>query len=137
MSLNKSARTILLTGIIFTILAIGLGAFGAHALEPFLDDYAKEIFKTASQYHFYHALAIICLGILRIVIDLNVKWPFCLFSLGIVCFSGSLYLLSLAEQISISTKILGPITPVGGLLFIGGWIVLFLSLFKKGRRSNT
>jgi uncharacterized membrane protein YgdD (TMEM256/DUF423 family) len=101
--------------------AVTFGAFGAHALKGKLDAHALEVFETAVQYHFYHSLALLAVGILALsqphtTILKSSGW---LFTIGIVVFSGSLYLLSVT-----GIRWLGAITPVGGLAFIGGWACL-------------
>ena len=100
------------------MLAVIFGAFGAHALRNRFDDYLMGVFETAVQYHFYHTLALLAVGIIALhqpqtVLLKSAGW---LFLLGIVIFSGSLYLLSLS-----GVKWLGAITPIGGLAFIAGW----------------
>lgn len=103
------------------MLAVIFGAFGAHALRGKLDDYALGVFETAVQYHFNHSLALLAVGILALsqpqtVLLKSSGW---LFLLGIVIFSGSLYLLSLT-----GARWLGAITPLGGLAFIAAWACL-------------
>jgi uncharacterized membrane protein YgdD (TMEM256/DUF423 family) len=109
------------------MLAVVFGAFGAHALKGRLDDYAQGIFQTAVQYHFYHSLALLAVGIIalshpNIALLRSSGW---LFTLGIVIFSGSLYLLSLS-----GLRWLGAITPLGGLAFIAGWGCLAAASWK-------
>ena len=114
-------------------LAVGIGAFGAHALENIMDSYGKEIFNTGSRYHFYHTF--LMLGICLIILYegshplLSSAWYFALS--GIVLFSGSLYLLATQSGHSIPAKILGPITPLGGLLLIVAWVLLIIYALKK------
>ena len=109
------------------MLAVCFGAFGAHALRERLDDYLMGVFETAVQYHFYHALALLAVG----VIALNqpqtamLKSAGWLFLTGTVIFSGSLYILALT-----GTKWLGAITPLGGLAFIAGWACLAAAGWK-------
>ena len=109
------------------MLAVCFGAFGAHALRERLDDYLMGVFETAVQYHFYHALALLAVG----VIALNqpqtamLKSAGWLFLTGTVIFSGSLYILALT-----GTKWLGAITPLGGLAFIAGWACLTAAGWK-------
>lgn len=100
------------------LLAVAFGAFGAHALKSRLDDYALGVFQTAVQYHFYHSLALLAVGIIALnqpqaALLRSSGW---LFMTGIVIFSGSLYLLSIS-----GVRWLGAITPLGGLAFIAGW----------------
>ncbi len=109
------------------MLAVMLGAFGAHALKGKLDDYALGVFETAVQYHFYHSFALLAVGILALnqphTTLLNSSgW---LFLIGIVVFSGSLYVLSFT-----GARWLGAITPLGGLAFIAGWACLAATGWK-------
>ena len=99
------------------MLAVAFGAFGAHALKGRLDDYAQGVFQTAVQYHFYHSLALLAVGVIAIsypqaTLLRSSGW---LFVVGIIIFSGSLYLLSLS-----GLRWLGAVTPLGGLAFIAG-----------------
>ncbi len=109
------------------MLAVMLGAFGAHALKGRLDAYAAGVFETAVQYHFYHSLALLAVGVIALsqpqtVLLKSSAW---LFLIGIVVFSGSLYLLSVT-----GVRWLGAITPLGGLAFIGGWACLAATGWK-------
>jgi uncharacterized membrane protein YgdD (TMEM256/DUF423 family) len=110
-------------------IAVGLGAFGAHGLEALLIQNGRlDTFQTAVNYHFYHTLALLGIGILA---ALKPNWngisftAWCLV-LGIIIFSGSLYALSLS-----GITWLGAITPLGGLAFIFGWGSLAFSSFKN------
>ena len=103
------------------MLAVALGAFGAHALKNRLDDYAMGVFQTAVQYQFYHSLALLAVGVIALshpqaALLRSSGW---LFALGIVVFSGSLYVLSFS-----GLRWLGAVTPIGGLAFIAGWACL-------------
>lgn len=107
--------------------AVILGAFGAHALKTRLDAYGQGVWETAVQYHFYHALALLAVGILALgqpqsTLLRSSGW---LFLLGTLVFSGSLYLLALS-----GTRWLGAVTPIGGLAFIGGWACLAVASWK-------
>lgn len=113
---------------ILGMLAVGIGAFGAHGLEPTLEANGRtETFETAVKYHFYHALAILALAIWLQVQPQHtfLKSVMGLLVLGILIFSGSLYVLSLT-----SINWLGAITPIGGVAFIAGWFWLFWSARK-------
>jgi len=114
-----NAKRILLLAGLSGALAVGLGAFGAHSLEALLIQNGRlDTFQTAVNYHFYHTLALFGIGILA---TLKPEWrgiafsAWCMF-VGILIFSGSLYLLSLS-----GITWLGAITPLGGLAFILGW----------------
>jgi uncharacterized membrane protein YgdD (TMEM256/DUF423 family) len=106
------------------MLAVGLGAFGAHALKSRLDEHALSIYQTAVQYQFYHSLALLGVGLFclwqpqsRLLLASGVA-----FLAGIFVFSGSLYLLSFT-----GIRWLGAITPIGGLAFIAGWALLLVT----------
>lgn len=109
------------------MLAVAFGAFGAHAMKDRLDDYAMGIFQTAVQYHFYHSLALLAVGVIALsqpqaTLLRSSGW---LFVVGIAVFSGSLYLLSFS-----GLRWLGAITPLGGLSFIAGWACLAAASWK-------
>ena len=110
-------------GSFLMFLAVVLGAFGAHALKGRMSEYGQEIFKTAVLYHMIHALGLFVVAWLSTVTqDPKLNWAGILFLSGIFLFSGSLYALSLS-----GIKILGAITPLGGLSFLIGWILIFLA----------
>lgn len=112
------ARLFITLGALAGLLAVAFGAFGAHALRGRLDDYARDIFETAVQYHFYHSLALLAVGLLAVSVPDSslLRSGGWLFVIGLFLFSGSLYALSLT-----GVKWLGAITPLGGLAFIAGW----------------
>ena len=107
-------------GSVFAFLAVGLGAFGAHALQGSFSAGMADVYETGVRYQFYHAL-----GLLAVAYAVE-RWPTSaaplagwLFVVGIVLFSGSLYLLSLT-----GVRVLGIVTPFGGLAFLAGWAIL-------------
>ena len=103
------------------LLSVAFGAFGAHALRDRLDAYSLGVFETAVQYQFYHSLALLIAGLLlaQFPASILLKSSVVLFVLGILLFSGSLYVLSFT-----GIRWLGAITPLGGLAFIAGWSCL-------------
>ncbi len=109
------------------MLAVTLGAFGAHALKGRLDDYSRGVFETAVQYHFYHSLALLAVGLLAVSQPQTamLKTSGWMFFIGILVFSGSLYILSVS-----GIRWLGAITPLGGLAFIVGWACLAATGWK-------
>lgn len=112
----------LFTGAIGGFLAVGISAFGAHALKASFSDYSLGIFQTASDYLFYHSLALILVALLlKKERSGRLVWSGRLFLAGTLLFSGSLYALSLT-----GIKLLGAITPVGGICLLSGWLLLAL-----------
>jgi uncharacterized membrane protein YgdD (TMEM256/DUF423 family) len=132
--MSPSSRFHIFCGLSFACLGVVIGAFAAHGLKPLLS--LKEInnFETGVKYQFYHAFALIILGILGAIIPLNerlFKVAGFLFFIGVILFSGSLYLLSTQSLFNISIPLLGPITPLGGSLLIFGWVFTTWGLIKK------
>jgi uncharacterized membrane protein YgdD (TMEM256/DUF423 family) len=114
------------------MLAVILGAFGAHALKSLLEPSGLEVWKTAVSYHFYHTIALLFLALLPAGKSKAANMAAWFFSLGILFFSGSLYLISTKEILNISQlSVLGPITPIGGLFFILGWFSLILFAIRS------
>lgn len=111
---------------LFGASAVLLGAFGAHMLKPKIGAYEMEIFKTGVLYHFIHAvMMVVSAWVFQQSGARMAKWAFLSFGIGIVCFSGSLYGLAIRNIAVVPESLLGPITPIGGLLFILGWVFLF------------
>ena len=132
-------KSYLVTGAIFGGLAVALGAFGAHGLQQATND-EKIVhgFQTAVQYQMYHALALLIVAVIYEKIPGKwVKWSGILFIAGIILFSGSLYLLtSLKISGSTTVKFVGPITPVGGIFFIAGWLFLIVGCLKQKKSQG-
>lgn len=108
-----------------------LGAFAAHKLKAVLTADLLQTFETAVKYQMYHALALLAVGILYK--DFSARqmiWSGWSFIAGIVLFSGSLYMLCFLKQQGLSYKWVGPITPLGGLCFIAGWLLLAIGISK-------
>lgn len=115
---------------ILLALAVGIGAFGAHALQGRLDAYAKGVYETAVMYHFFHALGMLVVSFLPRIGALTADraaWICALLLTGVVLFSGSLYALAIS-----GVRLLGAVTPFGGLAFIAAWILLAYWLFTAG-----
>lgn len=114
-------------------IAVALGAFGAHGLQRMLsDEKIIQSFRTGVQYQLYHALALMIAAILFSHFpNKKVKWAGICFISGIILFSGSLYLITLLKLWEMeAVRFLGPVTPLGGLLMIAGWIVLVWGMVK-------
>ena len=112
---------------VFGFLAVGLGAFGSHALKEFLEAAGNlQTFHTAVSYQFYHTLAILLVGLMmNFNYAKTLKWAAYCFIAGILFFSGSLYAICFT-----GIKTFGAVAPIGGTLFIVGWALLFFS-FRK------
>ena len=114
-------RLAVLFGALNAALAVAIGAFGAHALRERLSPELLTVYETAGRYHFFHALGLLAVGLIaqRLPDSPTLLWSTWLLLAGIVLFCGSLYALSLT-----GIRALGAITPVGGLCFIAGWLML-------------
>jgi len=119
-------------------IAVVLGAFGAHYLKSALTPEMLQSFETGVRYQFYHALAIAICGLAFLFNPSGaIRAAASLFLAGVICFSGSIYLLSTRSLTGLESMVwLGPVTPLGGLLFIAGWISFALAGFNKSKRST-
>ncbi len=119
------------TGALLMAAAVALGAFGAHGLRSRLDAYSMSVYEKAVFYHFVHALGILLVALLArtqaisLAGQARVGW---LLFIGILIFSGSLYVLAVS-----GIRMLGAITPIGGLAFIAGWLVLAYEALRTPR----
>lgn len=113
-------------------LAVILGAFGAHLLKQLITPEMLAVYKTGVEYQFYHTFALLAVGILMHLNPSRVlKWSGYLFLAGTIIFSGFLYLLAIT-----GIKILGAIVPIGGVLFIAGWICLLVHVLNTNKKKN-
>lgn len=124
----SSAKIFLTLGAALLAVAVAAGAFGAHALRARLAPDMSAVYHTAVQYHFYHALGLLALGLATLRVTestwlLAAGWAMVA---GIVLFSGSLYLLSLSGM-----RALGAITPFGGLAFIVAWVLFAIGIWRS------
>jgi uncharacterized membrane protein YgdD (TMEM256/DUF423 family) len=124
-------RKIISTAAILGMIAIILGAFGAHALKKVLPIDALNTFETGVKYQMYHAIFLLFVGGSNLITEKEKKTIFYLVLTGILVFSGSIYLLATRELTGIDFKIIGIVTPIGGLLLILAWLVLFINILKK------
>ena len=118
------------------ILALGiiLGAMAAHALEKLISAEQLNSFETAVDYHIYHGLGFLILSSFgKVLSKKQLTILFRLFVTGLIFFSGSIYFLSTSEIYGLQemNSIIGPITPIGGLILITAWIVFGIMLLKK------
>ncbi len=123
-------RTIFLTGIGFGVLAVVLGAFGAHGLEKWIDAEAINTFETGVRYQMYHAFFLLILGGMAKMPRRSKKWVYYLIVVGTILFSFSIYLLATNGLTGFDFRALGFLTPIGGTLLISGWLVLGYHGFK-------
>jgi uncharacterized membrane protein YgdD (TMEM256/DUF423 family) len=124
-------KKILTTGTILGMIAIILGAFGAHALKKTLSIEQLVTFETGVRYQMYHALFLLFVGLLK---DLSQKTKKIIYNLilsGVILFSGSIYLLATNTLTSFDFSIIGFVTPIGGLLLIVAWGVLLINILNK------
>ncbi len=128
---RKMDKKIISTGAIFGMLAIILGAFGAHALKKVLSIEELSAFETGVKYQMYHALFLVLIGTINELSQKAKKTIYYLVVVGVIFFSGSIYLLATNNLTSFDFKVIGFITPVGGLLLIVAWGVLFMNFLKK------
>ena len=131
---SEISRWVLATGAGFAMLAVMLGAFAAHGLKQVLDAYHLGLFETAARYQMYHAIALLIVGVISNSQQFSPRWlklAAFAFILGIVLFSGSLYLLAFS-----GIKWPGAITPLGGVAFIFGWLALILATLKRPTQTS-
>ena len=125
-------KQIIITASLLGALAVITGAFGAHALKASLSGYQLEVWHTAVQYQFYHVFALLFLSTFTRFKNKTIAITYYLFTFGIVLCSGSLYLLACRDLLKMpGLAVLGPITPIGGLLFIIGWVFLAIAAFRN------
>ena len=115
------------TGAVFGALGIIFGAFGAHALKKIFNDDQLKNFETGVKYQMYHALLLVIIGFNTQYITSYENLLFYSLTFGILLFSFSIYGLCISSALNKKLKILGPITPIGGLLLLLGWFVLILN----------
>ena len=126
-------RQALISGALLAAVAVILGAFGAHALKAVLDANQLNTFEVGVRYHFYHSFALLIAGIIHQAHpNKQVRLAYIFFLIGIILFSGSLYIMTLFNvQGVVGLRGIGAVTPVGGLFFILGWIMLLVGVLKK------
>jgi len=129
-------KKIISTAALFGMIAIILGAFGAHALKKVLSLEQLATFETGVRYQMYHALFLLFVGTNAIISQKRKKIIYNLTLLGVLLFSGSIYLLATNSLTPIDFKIFGFLTPIGGLLLISAWFLLFFDLMKPVKKEK-
>ena len=116
-------QIVLVSGALFGMLAVIFGAFGAHALKKTLSEDQLKSFETGVKYQMYHAIVLLFIGSSFSIPNQLMSWAFII---GILLFSFSIYGLVLSDAKGKKMKFLGPVTPLGGLLLVIGWVMLLL-----------
>jgi len=119
-------QVIIATAATFGMLSVILGAFGAHALKKILSEKQLHSFEVGVKYQMYHSIVLLALSFNSKAISSATYWCF---TVGIVLFSFSIYGLVLSDAKGKKLRFLGPITPIGGLLLVSGWLLLLISAF--------
>jgi uncharacterized membrane protein YgdD (TMEM256/DUF423 family) len=119
-------KTLAIAGALIALATV-LGAFGAHALKAHLSQDKLLVYETAVRYHFIHALGLLAIGVLLRSVDGELlRWSATLVLIGIILFSGSLYWLTFGAP-----RIVGVVTPIGGLALIAGWILFATTMWRQ------
>ncbi|WP_053971098.1 DUF423 domain-containing protein [Mangrovimonas sp. ST2L15] len=126
-------QKILITGALFGILSVALGAFGAHGLKAVLSPDQLTTFETGVRYQMYHAILLLFVGGTNILEAKTKKTIFILILVGIIFFSGSIYGLATNEMSAFNFKTIALITPVGGSALIAAWVVMLVGFIKKSQ----
>ena len=126
-------KTIFLSGIIFGVLAVLFGAFGAHGLEKLVDADAIQTWETGVTYQMYHALLLLTLANVKAIPEHQKKWIFYAIVAGIILFSFSIYFLATNALTGFDFKRIGFVTPIGGLLLIMGWVLFGIEYRKAAK----
>ena len=129
-------KQMIITGSLLAALSVALGALAAHWLKANISLAGVQSFDTAVKYQMYHALAILIMVALPEKFRVKpYKYAYYAFLVGIILFSGSIYLLSTRELTQINWSWLGPLTPLGGLSFLAGWILLSIAAFMANEKQ--
>ena len=127
MSTLSVSRSILAVAGLLLAVATACGAFGAHTLQSRLAPDRLHVYETAVRYHFFHALGLLAIGLaIRALDSLLLRWSAVLVIAGLIVFSGSLYALALGAP-----RLLGAVTPLGGLALIAGWIAFAAGVWRS------
>jgi uncharacterized membrane protein YgdD (TMEM256/DUF423 family) len=129
-------KKIIATAAVFGMIAIILGAFGAHGLKNVLTIEQLTTFETGVKYQMYHALFLLFIGTTTLINQKLKKTILNMTILGVVFFSGSIYLLATNSLTPIDFRVIGFITPIGGLFLISSWFLLFFDLIKPIKKKN-
>ena len=123
-------KIILVSAALLGMLAIILGAFGAHGLKELISQDSLVSFETGVRYQMYHAIVLLFIGTTPMFNSKTKKVLFYMILIGLLCFSGSIYGLAANELTSFDFKRIGFITPIGGLILITSWVIMFMVFLK-------
>lgn len=123
-------ETILAVGAFYGATAVVLGAFGAHAFKKILSEERLSSFETGVRYQMYHAILLLVIGLLAYATGESYDTAAWFIVIGTALFSFSIYLLSFKEYWDINLRFLGPVTPLGGLCLVVGWVLLLLKFIN-------
>lgn len=126
-----------LIGSLFVLFGVVLGALASHALKDVLEPSAISSFEVGVRYMLYHGLALLILSFLKYPKPIFQKAVFYLIALGVLLFSGSIFLLSFKTILPFNVRFLGPVTPIGGTLLISAWLVNIYALIKIKNTKKT
>ncbi|MET1248595.1 DUF423 domain-containing protein [Sporolactobacillus sp. STCC-11] len=122
-------KVFIIIGAVLAFLSVAFGAFGAHVLKTRLTEQDLAVFQTGVHYQMYHALGLIVIGILALTVfsgqSTLLSWSGWLMTVGILLFSGSLYVLTLS-----GVRVLGAITPIGGVAFLASWLLIVIAALR-------
>lgn len=127
-------RRLLILGATFGVLAVIFGAFGAHALKEILSETQLNTFETGVRYQFYHAFLAMLAGVIPVFTEKTRKAVFFTLLIGVILFSGSIYLLATPQLTGINFKSIGFLTPIGGAFLIISWLILGANLLKTNKK---
>lgn len=127
-SIPRSARLFIVLGAVSACLAVAFGAFGAHALRQRLAPEMLAVWHTAVEYHLFHSLGLLVIGLLSVHLARSrlLAWSGWMMAVGVGIFSGTLYALALSGE-----RMLGMLTPVGGLLMLTSWLLLAFAVVRN------
>lgn len=128
---TNMSRQVIFTGALLGALGVCFGAYGAHGLKSIVSEAQVATFEVGVRYQMYHAFFLLFVGICGFFTDKVKKNITILVVLGILFFSGSIYILTLKDLISINLRFIGPITPIGGLLLIIAWLTAGIQALKN------
>ncbi|MFO7720288.1 MAG: DUF423 domain-containing protein [Gillisia sp.] len=127
-------RRFYVAGFLFGLIGVIMGAFAAHGLKPVLTADSLDSFETGVRFQMYHALLFILLGSMKALSHRLSNWVFILLLGGIILFSGSIYLLATNSLTSFDFTAIALVTPFGGSLLIGCWLLLLISFLKLKKK---